>query len=67
MMLIPKLGDNFISRSLMVRSSTEEFLIFKLQEHEKGIQVRYEKETLWMTQKAMSKLFNTEIDNINVH
>lgn len=67
MMLIPKLGDNFMSRNLMVRSSTEEFLIFKLQEQEKGIQVRYEKETLWMTQKAMSKLFNTEIDNINVH
>ncbi len=27
----------------------------------------YDKDTLWMTQKAMSELFDTGIDNINVH
>ena len=54
-------------KDLMIRSSTEEFITFKLQEKEKGIQVRYEKENLWMTQKAMAELFDTGIDNINVH
>ena len=56
-----------MSKDLIIRSSTEEFIIFKLQEKEKGIQVRYENETLWMTQKAMAELFDTGIDNINVH
>ena len=32
---------------------------------EKNIQVRYENDTLWMTQKAMAELFDTGIDNIN--
>lgn len=57
----------YMAKDLIIRSSTEEFITFKLQEKEKGIQVRYENETLWMTQKAMSELFDTGIDNINVH
>ena len=56
-----------MSKDLLIRSSTEEFITFKLQEKEKGIQVRYENETLWMTQRALSELFDTGIDNINVH
>ncbi len=55
------------NKNLIIRSSTEEFLVFKVQEGDKGIQVRYDKDTLWMTQKAMSELFDTGIDNINVH
>lgn len=51
----------------MVRSSTEEFLIFKLQEKDKGIQVRYENENLWMTQKAMAELFDVEQPAIAKH
>lgn len=55
------------NKNLIIRSSSEEFLTFKIQEGDKGIQIRYDKETLWMTQKAMSELFDTGIDNINVH
>lgn len=54
-------------KDLMVRSSTEEFLIFKLQEKDKGIQVRYENENLWMTQKAMAELFDVEQPAIAKH
>ena len=48
-----------MAKDLMIRSSAEEFITFKLKEKGKGIQVRYENETLWMTQKAMAELFNT--------
>ena len=51
----------------MIRSSTEEFITFKLQEKDKGIQVRYENETLWMTQKAMAELFDVEQPAIAKH
>ncbi len=54
-------------KDLMIRSSAEEFITFKVQEKGKGIQVIYDKETLWMTQKAIAELFDTGIDNINVH
>ena len=56
-----------MTKDLIVRSSTEEFITFKLQEKDKGIQVRYENETLWMTQKAMSELFNVEQPAIAKH
>ena len=54
-------------KNLMIRSSTEEFITFKLQEKDKGIQVRYENETLWMTQKAMAELFDVEQPAIAKH
>lgn len=56
-----------MAKDLIIRSSTEEFIIFKLNEKENGIQVKYENETLWITQKGMAELFDTGIDNINVH
>lgn len=38
-----------MKNDLLVRSSTAEFLIFKLQSKEEGIQVKYEDKNLWMT------------------
>ena len=56
-----------MAKDLIIRSSTEEFITFKLQEKDKGIQVRYENETLWMTQKAMAELFDVEEPAIAKH
>lgn len=56
-----------MSKDLLIRSSTEEFLTFKLQEKEKGIQIKYKKETLWMTQKAIAELFDVERPAITKH
>ncbi len=53
--------------NLEVISSTEEFLVFKTQEQEKGISVRYENENLWMTQKAIAELFNVQRPAITKH
>ena len=54
-------------KDLMIRSSSAEFLVFKLTEKENGIQVRYENDTLWMTQKGMAELFNVEQPAIAKH
>ena len=54
-------------KDLMIRSSAEEFLTFKVDEKEKGIQVRYENETLWMRQKAMAELFGIGRPAITKH
>lgn len=43
--------------NLIIRNSTAEFLIFSSQAKEKGIEVRYEDENLWLTQKMMAELF----------
>ena len=56
-----------MEKDLVIRSSVEEFITFKVQEKDKGIQVRYENENLWMTQKAMAELFDCSTDNISLH
>lgn len=56
-----------MAKDLMIRSSVEEFLTFKVKEKDKGIQVKYENENLWMTQKAMSELFGVQIPAISKH
>ncbi len=54
-------------KDLMIRSSVEEFITFKVQEKDKGIQVRYESETLWMTQKTIAELFDVQRPAITKH
>ena len=56
-----------MTKDLIIRSSTEEFITFKLQEKDKGIQVKYENETLWMTQKVIAELFDVQIPAITKH
>ena len=54
-------------QSLTIRNSTAEFLIFTQQAGEGGIEVRYENETVWLTQKLMAELFATSVDNMGLH
>lgn len=56
-----------MSKDITIRSSVEEFLIFKTQEKDEGIYIKYDKESLWMTQKSMSELFGCSVDNISLH
>ena len=37
-----------VTKDLIVRSSSAEFLIFERQTHDKGIQVRFEDGDLWL-------------------
>ena len=56
-----------MANNLVVRSSSTEFLIFKRQTHDKGIQVRFENGDLWLTQKTMGELYDCSTDNISLH
>ena len=51
----------------LIRNSTAEFLIFTGQAGEQSIEVRYEDETVWMTQKMMAALFGVTIPTVNEH
>lgn len=55
------------SNFLQIRNSTAEFLIFTAQTGESGIEVRYEDETVWLTQKMMAALFDVGIPTVNEH
>lgn len=55
------------NKKLQIRNSTAEFLIFTNQSKTSTIEVRYEDETIWLSQKLMSELFDVEVNTINYH
>ena len=56
-----------VSKNLIIRNSTAEFLIFARQAGEDGIEVRYQDETIWLTQKLMAELFAVDVRTISEH
>jgi hypothetical protein len=54
-------------KSLRIRNSTAEFLIFTRQAGEDGIEVRVEEESVWLTQKLMAVLFDKGRSTITEH
>jgi len=54
-------------KKLIIRNSTAEFLMFTADSKQDGIEVRFQDETIWLTQKLMAKLFDCSTDNISLH
>jgi len=53
--------------ALAIRNSTAEFLIFTRPAGADGIEVRYQDDTVWLTQKLMATLFGVSIPTVNEH
>lgn len=66
-MAIQKLTGNNKERGLMIRNSTAEFLMFTADSRQDGLEVRFQDETVWLTQKMMGELFHCSTDNITLH
>jgi hypothetical protein len=62
-----KLLVNKNLKSLMIRNSTAEFLMFTADSRQNGLEVRFQDETVWLTQKLMAELFQCSTDNISLH
>lgn len=62
-----KILDSQKSKGLMIRNSTAEFLMFTADSRQDGLEVRFQDETVWLTQKLMAELFQCSTDNISLH
>lgn len=51
----------------LIRNSTAEFLIFTNQAGDQSIEVRYEDNEIWLTQKRMAELFEINVRTISDH
>lgn len=47
--------------------STSELLLYQTEDGQTRVQVRLENETVWLSQAAMVKLFQTTKQNISLH
>jgi len=52
---------------LMIRNSTAEFLMFTADTRSSSIEVRFQEETVWLSQKMIAQLFDCSTDNIGLH
>ena len=59
--------DEKKKKSVQLRNSTAEFLIFSYQSGGDGVEVRVQDGTIWLSQKQMGYLFDTSSDNISLH
>ncbi len=55
------------NNNLKIRNSTAEFLMFTADSGQDGIEVRYEDETVWLSQKMMAQLFDVDVRTVNEH
>lgn len=56
-----------MDKKFEIRNSTAEFLMFQVDGQEKGVQVVYQDETIWATQKAIAELFDVKVSIVNEH
>jgi len=61
------MNKNTQNNKLQIRNSTAEFLIFTNQNQTEGIEVRFQNEMIWLSQRLMAKLFDCSTDNISLH
>jgi hypothetical protein len=54
-------------KTMQIRNSTAEFLVFTSQAGEKGIEVRVADETVWLTQKLIAALFDVDVRTVSEH
>lgn len=54
-----------MAKKFEIRNNTAEFLIFKIEGKEDGVQVIYQDESVWCTQKAMARLFDVVLSAIS--
>ena len=56
-----------MSKELKIRNSTVDFLVFTRDVGEDGIEVRVQNGDVWLTQKAISQLFNVDRSVVTKH
>ena len=56
-----------MSKQLQIRNSTAEFLIFQAEDKAEGVQVFYQDENIWATQKAIAALFDIDRSVVTKH
>ena len=56
-----------MSKELQIRNSTVDFLVFTRDAGEDGIEVRVQNGDVWLTQKAISQLFDVDRSVITKH
>ena len=50
-----------------MQENNSQIIIYQTESGETKLDVRFQDETVWLTQKLMAELFQTSVPNINMH
>jgi len=50
-----------------MQENKSQIIIYQTESGETKLDVRFQEETVWLTQKLMAELFQTTVPNINMH
>lgn len=56
-----------MNKNELIRSSAAEYLTYIAASGEEGIEIRYQDENIWLTQKMLSSLYGVDVRTINEH
>ena len=56
-----------MNKNELIRSSAAEYLTYIAASGEEGIEIRYQDENIWLTQKMLSSLYSVDVRTINEH
>ena len=56
-----------MNKNELIRSSAAEYLTYSAATGEEGIEIRYQDENIWLTQKMLSSLYGVDVRTINEH
>lgn len=59
--------DSLYEQRIQIRNSTVDFLVFTRDAREDGIEVRVQENDVWLTQKAISQLFDVDRSVVTKH
>lgn len=54
-------------KEITIRSSAAEYLTFVAASGEQGLEIRYEDENIWLTQRMLAELYDVDVRTINEH
>jgi len=54
-------------QALTMQENNSQIIIYQNENGETKLDVRFQDETVWLTQKLMAELFQTFVPNINIH
>ena len=56
-----------MNKNELIRSSAAEYLTYIAASGEEGIEIRYQDENIWLTQKMLSSIYEVGLPTINHH
>ena len=59
--------DNRKKEDKLIRSSAAEYLTYVAAAGENGVELRYEDENIWLTQKMLAAVYGIDVRTINYH